>query len=252
MAWDTTLIDGTDLATIAGISGDPYGSVFEVMSPRGDLPTFPGVDGMPDLTDRPAAAKLVTYDLTMRGSSLTKQNDSWRALQALCKPYKQVTLTRRVSLTAGNESHTSEAILQRMVPAYQGPYVTRAVVEFLLLRGMWFGASTNIASASGVVAVLGTARTERMTITLSAGATSPVVTNGANGFSLTYAAAVPSDGVVIDVEARTAINPVPSGDVDVSKNLSWNKRAPFRLEPGNNALTTSSGTASIDYQPAYL
>lgn len=249
MAWDTTLVDGLDLKEYADISGDTYGSVFEVVSPRGDLPEFLGVDGSPEHIDRPAPAKIVAYDLTMLGADLTEQNDSWRALQALCRPYKQVTLTRRVSYTAGNESHTAEATLHRMLPSYQGPWVTRAVVEFQLMRGMWFGGEETV-EAGGTVGILGTARTERMTVTLSAGAATPGVGNLTNGYAFAYNATVPAGGVLVDVEARTATG--ITGSVDLSRYLIWNKRSPFRLEPGANELTVSSGDATIEYLPAYL
>lgn len=249
--YDTWLLDGTDIKSLAGvrIADERYEAPYAAASFRGDSPRFPGVDGEEDV-DLPLDSMIVPLSVWVDSETQEQQNDRFRALRRACKPRRLITLTRRMELTAGNEDHTAAAKLEHISVDRMGPTLLRAVLEFKVKAGCFYGASTNIPALSGATTILGDARTEKMTITLAAGGSVVEVSNSTNGYEVTYTGTVPAGGVVIDVEARTATG--ITGSVDLSRYLVWNKRAPFRLEPGSNTLTDDGGTATIDYQPAYL
>lgn len=90
--------------------------------------------------------------------------------------------------------------------------------------------------------IKGEARTHRMTITMPPNGT---LTNTTTDHSVSLN--VPGGGgdVVIDVEAMTAFQ----GSVDVSYAMTWTRRFPMRLAPGNNNFT---GSGTVCYRAAYL
>lgn len=242
---DTILVDGVDVASAARIV-KVWEGVHVGAEQRGELLTYPGRDGQVDV-DQPFDATVLSLGLIVRGGSgeVTGFNDQYRTLRRLCKPGKTVTLTKQLSYSTGNEEYTATGKLLRITPGQLTPADYRAVVEFLNLDGLWYGAPTAI--GTGAVTVAGDVRTQRMTITLTGAGSSKTLTNTTNGWSLTYAGTTASS-VVIDVEAMTATQ----GGVDKSSLLSWTKGMPMRLEPGANTLTISAGAAAISYRPAFL
>ncbi|MGZ4596281.1 MAG: phage distal tail protein [Actinomycetes bacterium] len=243
--WETLLVDGSDIASTARIL-QVWDGIHAVASERGDPVTVPGRDGVVDV-DRAFDAFPVAIGLQLRGASLlTGFNDVHRDLKRLCKPGRKVTLSRRLSYTTGQETHTcSGRYLSGLEPTLMTPALGRVVVSFLNLDGLWYGPSTTI--GTGTVSVLGDVRTRRMTVTLSGGAGPTTVTNTTNGWAFTLTGST-STAVAVDVENMTATQ----GGTDVSSRLSWTKGLPLQLEAGSNTLTCSSGSASIAYQPAYL
>lgn len=242
---DTLLIDGTDLAAAARIV-QVWEGVHVTPGNRGSGLVIPDRDGMVDF-DRPFGANTLSLGLLLRGSSdVTGFNDAYRTLRRLVKPGRQVTLTRRQSFTTGTEDHTAAArYLDGLNPTLLTPADGKMVLNFTILDGLWYGASQSI--GTGAVTVLGDVRTHRMTVTLTGSGSTTVLSNSANGMTFTYTGSK-STAVVIDVEAMTATQ----GVTDVSANLSWNGIFPFRLEPGAQTLSVSTGSAAISYRPAYL
>lgn len=179
----------------------------------------------------------------------------WAAIRALrrrCKPGRTVTLTRTMpdpDGTDANVSHTTTARRQgRPRVEWIGDSAATVDLDWLVADSPWHGSAVVIASAAGVQSVAGDIATHRMTLTLAAGAARTVANN--NGYSVTFGATVPTGGVLIDVEARTAT--AITGGADLSGSLSWSKKFLMQLEAGSNTLTVSAGSASISYQPAYL
>lgn len=178
----------------------------------------------------------------------------WAAIRALrrrCKPGRTVTLTRRMPDPEGSDSnvdHTTTGRRQTDRVAWIASRAAQVDIDWLIADSPWHGDSVNVAAAAGTFDVDGDIPTSRMTVTLAAGA-ARTVTNTTNGHGFTFSTAVPTGGVVIDVEAQTAT--AITGGADMSAYLSWTKVHPMVLNPGSNTLTVSAGTASIDYQPAY-
>lgn len=175
-----------------------------------------------------------------------------RALRRRCKPGRTVTLTRRMPDPEGSDNNTDHTATARRQgasrPAWLTPRLAQVDIDWLIADTPWLGAAVAIADAAGAHTILGDISTHRMTVTLAAGA-ARTITNTTNGHWFTFGTTVPAGGVLIDVEARTAIG--ITGSVDLSASLSWGKAYPMRLNPGSNTLTVSAGTASISYQPAY-
>jgi hypothetical protein len=252
--YDTTLVDGVDMATL-GCLAAPYEAPYTSAPERGDLSTYSGVDGVRDF-DLPLDVGLYAVNVSLSqqcqaDGSWKGLNDAFRALRLACKPGRRVTLTRRMEFTTGQEEHTASARLLDLVPTRPDPEVMECLVEFRLLDGCFFGASEVVAAfSSSSPSVKGHYRTLRITATLSSGAASPTVENTLNDYSFSYVGSVPTGGVSIDVLNRRATK--VSDSSDVSGNLRWAKSHPFRLEPGANPITVSSGTVAFSYQPAYL
>jgi hypothetical protein len=252
MVWDTLLVNGTDLST--AVLGTRKFQVWEGIHtttiPRGQDPSFAGIDGE-TFVDRPFPAGVLSLGLIVRGSSdVTGFNDAYRELRRLCPPDEPLTLTRRLSYTSGNESHTTTARLRAMTPSQLSPADYRVALEFTLLEALWYGTSSVIALSSGVntgVGAQGDVRSQKMTITLTGG-TTPGLSNAATGHELDFTGSM-SSPVVIDVLNQTATQ----GATDVSQYLTWTKSVPFALRSGvQQILVSGGGTASISYSPAYL
>ena len=246
----TVKVDGVDLAA-AGVEVLWTGSTFDAIDPLFDTFGHPGSDQL-DAAQGGMPSSVWTVRCKVTGTDL---DDAWskiRALRRRTKPGKKVQLTRYMP---GGESDALVSLLtygQRLgdTIAWNDQNDNQAVlgIDFTLF-GFWYpSASTTIADADGGQTITGDLRTRRMTVTLAAGA-ARTITNTTNGYWFTFSTTVPSGGVVVDVEARTAIG--VTGSVDMSAYLSWGKLLPLQLEPGSNTLTVSAGTASIDYHPAY-
>lgn len=243
--WETVLIDGVDIS-LAGVRIiEVWDGAHEVPGERGGPVPYPGRDGATD-TDGAFDPYPLRLGLRLEGSSLlTGFNDVHRALKQLCKVGRVVTLTRRLSYSTGQESHTALGrYLSGLGPTLPTPAKGKLMLAFNVLDGVWHGPSATL--GTGAITALGDVRTHRMTITLSGG-TNPQLTNSGTGHSMTYTGST-STPVVVDVEAMTATQ----GGADVSANLSWSRAMPFRLNPGSQNVSVSSGSASISYQPAYL
>lgn len=254
--WDTLLVNGTDLISMGCVAA-PYEFPYNSAPQRGDLSKFNGVDGV-RYSDQPYDAGLLSVTVSLSPScsgvsvnSWVGLNDAYRALRLLCKPDRPSVLTRRMGFTSGDESHTANAKLLDIVTVRPVSNVLKCLIEFTLTDGCWFGPTQTIAAfASSSPTIKGDVRTLRITATLSAGAVNPVVTNNENLYSFSYTGTVPAGGVAVDVLNRRAKR--LSDNVDVSLNLKWAKQQIFRLEPGANAISTTSGTVALTYDPAYL
>lgn len=180
---------------------------------------------------------------------------TWAAIRALrrrCKPGRTVTLTRQMPDPEGSDAnvdHTTTA--RRQGPPrveWVGNSAATVDLDWLIADSPWHGDALTVA-ASGTPSLAGDIPTYRMIVTLPAGPARYVFNDTTDHWLLFYAV-VPSGGVEIDVEAQTAT--AITGGTDLSQHLSWGKAQPMRLDPGANALGVTDGTASIDYQPAYL
>lgn len=250
---DTLLIDGAELPYVT--LEWPYEWPYQGNSENGDVVVYPGIDGGVSPTDRSYPPKILSVPVTIDDEDdctpypMASSNSRWQAVVSACKPARNVTLTRRMTFPAPDPSDppvdqdvTSLARYSSMVVARPVVEASQAVLEFLLLEGVWYG--DPLVVGTGAVTVEGTTRTHRMAITL-AGGTDQVLTDVTNGWSLSYSGASGA-GVVIDVQNMT----VTGGSAE---NLQWTRRLPFRLDPGANTLSlTGGGTASITYYPAYL
>jgi len=247
----TVKVDGTDLAA-TGVETVWSGSLFDAMDVVFDTISFVGSDES-DATEGTPHPIPWTVRHKVTGTDL---DDAWtkiRALRRRTKPGQKVDLTRYMP---GGESGSLVSLIasaKRLgdTVAWNDQNDAQAVVgtDFMLL-GFWYpSTATTISSAAGVQSIAGDIRTRRMTITLAAGA-ARTVGNTTNGYYVQFLATVPSGGVLIDVEARTAT--AITGGADLSANLQWGKSHLFQLDPGNNTIAIDAGTASIDYYPAYL
>lgn len=244
------LVDGNDLA-VDGVELTHDGAgLWSGLSEDVGTDTFPGADGG-DITD----GRFLPYThSTMYKLRAATQETAWAGIVALrrrCKPGRTVTLTRRMPDPDGTDANTLHTTTARRLtdrPAWLGKRGLVVDIDWWVTEP-WHGPSTNIASGAGTHTILGDTRTYRMTITLAAGA-QRTVSNNTNGYFVQFYATVPSGGVLIDVEARTA-TAITSG-TDMSQYLVWPKNLPFRLEPGANVLSTDVASFSVDYQPAYL
>lgn len=255
--YDTLLVNGTDLAAMGCVTA-PYEFPYNSAAQRGELPQYDGFDGV-TYFDQPYDAGLVPITVTLSpacsgvsGGTWNALNDAFRALRLLCRPDRQSTLVRRMEFSTGQEEHTAAAKLLDIVTTRPSPTVMQCLIEFTLLDGCWFGPTESIGSfsVSGVPTVKGDVRTLQITATLSAGAVNPTVMNVTNGYSFSYVGTVPTGGVSVDILNRRATK--ISDSSDLSANLRWSKVHPFRLEPGANIITVSSGSVALSYSPAYL
>jgi hypothetical protein len=245
------LVDGTDLAA-SGVTLTHDGSgLWSGLTEDVGTEIYTGTDGGLIL----GGSYRPFQHSTMYDVSGTSFSDVWskiRAFRRRCKPGRSVTLTRQMPDPDGTDANVSMTATARRLTdriSWIGESAAVVDVDWMIVDGVWHGASTTISSAAGTQSILGDTRTRRMTVTLPTGA-ARTVTNTTNGYAFTFSTGTPSGGTIVDVEARTATN-ITSG-VDVSQYLSWTKAAPMQLEPGSNVFTVSAGTASISYQPAYL
>lgn len=258
----------TDLLLIDGDVFPPDGTVefpaewaFQGNEPRGETVTYLGMDGGeagdttygPVVLPVPVALHAPDEDcwpddhteLAVAGAT-----SRWLAMLAACRPGYDVTLTRRLILPPlidgdplRTEDHTARARFNQAPLLRPFTDLNRAVVEFILLDGLWYGPEVTDDAPGTVTLPAYAVRTHRMTITLHG--TDPVLTNTTTGSVLSYSGSA-GTGVTIDVEDARVI----AGSV---AKFSWNQRLPFRLAPGANVLTCSAGaTADITYSPAYL
>lgn len=243
------LVDGVALAaSTVALTHDGAG-LFAGYGEEVGVLTSPGADGgiIAGGSFRPYT--LATMYL-VQGSGF---DDVWEKIVALrrrCKVGRSVTLTRTIpdpDGTDANVSHTTTARRQADRVEWLTGSVALVDIDWLI-TDLWHGAPVTVA-ASGTPTILGDTRTRRMVVTLPAGP-ARYVSNNTNGHWLLFYAVVPSGGVEIDVEALTAT--AVTGSVDMSQHLSWAKTYPLQLEAGPNDLAVTDGTASIDYQPAYL
>lgn len=239
MTWETLLVDGVDVTTIGARVIRSWDDMLTSPRDRGDPLILPGRDGAQD-TQRAFDPVVATVGLQLRSDSiLTGLNDMLRALRGICKPGQLVTLTRRLSYSSGNETHTAPGrYLSGLTPTLVTPKVARLDVSFTVLSGLWYGAAVTITPGTRTIA--GEVRTRRMTLDLPGAGT---LTNSTLGVSVTVTAAA-----VLDVDAETSTGSV----LDVASSGdpldAW-----FALAPGSNVITWSgSGVPDIDYQPAYL
>jgi hypothetical protein len=241
----TLLFSGTDLASLCIV--EDLSDFWSSSDLRGDLASYPGVDGTANAA-RPIASKLCSGQVSVVGDTLTATEDAVAALKAILRAGRSQTVTRRKIVTAGNLDVTQSAIVRTAAERWLSNSACTLLLGVELLDGPWYGAAVTIAVAAGTQTIVGDVRTHRMTLTLAAGA-ARTIANTTTGHSFTFGTTVPSGGVLIDVEARTAT--AITGGADVSAYLSWTKTYPMQFEPGSNVLTVSAGSASISYQPAY-
>ena len=243
--YETLLFDGTDIKSAGVQTIEVWDGALISPAPRGADQLIPFRDGE-IYTAKAFEAHPVSIGLVLTPTSIMTLNDTLRTLRRLAAPDRTVSLTRRLSYTAGNEQQTCTArYLSGLDPAlFQAMTNGRLVLTMRNLDGLWYGASTTI--AAGTSTVLGDVRTRKMTVTVSAG-TAPTVTNATNGsaFTVTGSTATP---VVVDVLNQSA---TASGS-DCSSRVSWSGTWPLQLEAGSNTLTISSGTLSVAYFPAFL
>lgn len=239
MTVDTVLVDGTDLQTAARII-QVWGGVHAIPGQRGSGFVIPGRDGIVDDIDRPFEAGVLSLGMLVRGTSdVTGFNDALRTLKNLVKVGRKVTLTRRLSFTAGNEDHTAEARCLPFAPEMLTPADGKMVLNFQILSGLWYGAAL-APTIPATITVPGDAVTRRITLVLPGAGT---LTNTTTGVSVTVTA-----GATLTVEAKTTTGLLSAITSAGDPRGFW-----FTLAPGSNTITWSAaGTPTISYQPAYL
>ncbi len=254
MTWDTYFANGVDFSSLGCIT-EPFDAPYTEPGLRGDLPQYSGIDGA-GYSDQPLNPGLLSFEIMLDpdcGSEAAQRsnlNTRYRNLRLICRPDRLSALTRRMSFDSGNETHTANGKLLSITPNHYGPEVMSCLVEFTILDGCWFGTLESVnAGASITPTIKGDVRTHHVSLVLSEGAVNPVVSN-ANGYTVSYVGTVPTGGVSVDCFNRRATR--ISDSVDVSSNLRWTKGQAMRLDPGGNTITTSSGTVSLTYYPAYL
>lgn len=244
--YDTILFDGTDIK-VAGVRWiEAWDGALVAAGLRGDNVQIPNVDGE-DWVAKPFDAYALGIGLVLTTAAIQNFNDAYRTLKRLVKPDGTVTLTRQLSYSTGNESHTALAeYVSGLEPALTGLGTGRMVLTMKILEGLWYGSAVTIGTGASTIA--GDVRTRRMTVTFTSG-TNPTLTNSTTGETLTWTGSPGGGGVVIDVEARTAMQ----GVTDVSSALSWSGDFPMTLHAGSQTLALSGGgSVSVAYQPAYL
>lgn len=232
---DTLLINGLDLASYAHIV--EVNGLYAPPGLVGNNLVMPNRDGSVHL-DRPFESTVVTVSLALSGANQTKLNDAVRALRRLVKPGQRLALSRVMHFSTGTETHvaTGEYLsgLELQIDLLR---TARTTLALTLLDGTWHGPNDVTFQASGAstaVVAEGDVRTHRMTIAVSGACT---VRNLTNLYGVTF-----DQGGVLDVEA-----------VSGPGTLVFNKRMPFRLDPGPNTISVTNGqTATISYKPAYL
>jgi hypothetical protein len=247
----TYLVDGVDLETTGVELTHDGAGLWTGLSEDVVVSTFPGTDGgaIGGGSFHPYTHSTM---FLVRGTGF---DSVWAAIVALrrrCKPGQTVTLTRQMPDPDGGGSNTNQTTTARRQTdrvSWITDIAAAVDIDWLIADTPWHGAAVAISSAAGTTSVAGDLSTHRMTLTLAAGA-ARTITNTTNGHAFTFSTTVPSGGVLVDVEARTATG--ITGSVDMSAYLSWTKAYPMRLNAGSNTLTVSAGTASISYQPAYL
>lgn len=240
------LFSGIDLATVCDV--EDLSDFWSSSDVRGDLPVYAGAPGAGPLR-RPISSKVCSGQVTVGGDSLADVEDAVADVKALLKQNQAQTITRRKVTGTGNLDTTQTGITRTAAERWHGKSGCTLLISVELLDGVWLGASEAIA-AVGAVTVKGDAPTVAITATLSAGAVDPIVGNSDNGYTFRYVGTVPAGGVLVDVRNRTAT--AITGSVDVSSSLRWSKADPFQLDPGGQTLTTTAGTVSFTYLPAYL
>jgi hypothetical protein len=240
----TLLLSGTDLATVCLV--EDLSDLWSSGDLRGDLPVYAGVPGA-TAARRPVASRVAPGQATVFGDTLAATEDGVAAVKALLKIGQAQTATRRKITGAGNLDATQTVIMHGPAERWLSPTACTLILSVELCDGPWYGASESIA-AVGAVTVEGDSPTRKITATLSAGAVDPVITN-TNGYTFRYVGTVPTGGVLVDVRTRKAT--AITGGADLSSALKWSKDDPFQLDPGSQTLTTSAGTASFTYLPAY-
>jgi len=251
-SWNTTLINGYDLKSYGKLAADPYASAHAFAGLRGQPLAYGGMDGAV-YSRRSLGTKLVTYVLALVGETLTKQNDAYAALCGILHLTSSNEIKRRVSRTAGDVTQVATGWVNRLVPSYEGPYVTSVLLEMGIFDGGFYADAASVISTGSVV-VAGDLRTSKMVITLTGG-TNPTLTN-AQGQKLAFAGTPSSYGnVIIRPERIFYGQPIATngaGSVDVSHLLTWTHEDVFSLEPGSQSLVlTGGGSASVSYQPRF-
>jgi hypothetical protein len=187
------------------------------------------------------------------GKDAAGHNDAWRSLaRLLWKPQAPLEVRRTLVFSTGAETHTCRArYLDGLSPSYLVPgALSRVALRFTNLDGYWYGIAQTTATieGSGSIVMPGDSSTRRISITLTGGTGIQTITNTTTGCSLDYNGdtAVP---VVIDVETFTAAQGGASviGNIAHAGDVFW-----MRLDPGENLLTVSAGTALISAVPVYL
>lgn len=250
LAASTYLVDGTDLQTTGVRLHHDGAGLWAGLTETVSSEAPPGIEGG-FITGGEFRPYVLSTMFIVRGTGF---DDVWSQIVALrrrCKPGRTVTLTRRMpdpDGTPANTSLTTTARRQTDRLTWRGEMIALLDIDWLITEP-WHGASVNIASGAGTHTILGDIRTNRMTITLAAGA-ARTIANQTNGYSFVYLGTVPAGGVLVDVEARTAT--AITGGADMSSALFWSKSDLLRLETGDNVLATDASSFSVSYQPAYL
>lgn len=246
----TYLVDGVDLAATGVWPAHDGAGLWAGVAEELSVIIAPGFDGgqIGGGVFRPFTLSTM---YVVRGVGFDAVWARIRELRRRCKPGRTVTLTRQMPDPEGtdtNVNHTTTARRQTDRIQWLGADAAVVDIDWLIADTPWHGAAVSIGSAAGTHDVDGDLPTQRMTITLPAGA-ARTVTNVTNGHWFTFTTGTPAGGTLVEVEARTAKN--ITGGADVSQYLEWGKTHPFRLDPGSNVITVSAATASISYQPAY-
>lgn len=239
MTWETVLVDGEDISALGARVIRVWDGAHTDAPEVGDALDIPGRDGVQEVA-RTFDATVLTLGLKLRADVLlTGYNDLKRALVMLCKPGQQITLTRRLSFSTGNEEHTAPGrYLSGLTPTLATPAIGMHTLSFMVLSGVWFGTQVST-TPSPTRLIAGEVPPRRITLTLPGSGT---LENNTTGASVTVTGAH-----TLDVENHTTNGALANVTASGDPLGAW-----FNLRPGVNDLSWSgSGTPTIAYYPAY-
>ena len=136
MAWETVLVDGVDLATIATI--EDMAGVMASAPTSGEPITIPGREGAIFV---PGEYESYSFDvpLAILGDTRGEQNANLATLLALVDTRAApVTVTRRIVVATSNVAHSCSCVVTGTIqPNNAGRRALRMVVSFQNLDGVW-------------------------------------------------------------------------------------------------------------------
>lgn len=195
-------------------------------------------------------------------------NAEWESLLRLFPRRRTVTVARDVSvMTESGIVTTRQEAIAEMVDSIAPSFLTRTArrgsLTLKLLDGAWFGATrrfTVVPGRSSFLPVGGTTDTKQLVVKMRGGSGVQVLRNQSTGVQLSYdwstlTGAQLTSEIIIDVQKFTVLRAQPGNAVLSSLTRFAHAGDDYfmLLDPdlGDNELTLSSGTATVEWKDAY-